>query len=151
MLSTRYVLLTAIIFNCLLSYSTVAEEHQHQHSNQQALQLNHGAKWQIDQSLHIGMVSIQQQLMVNLDAIHYDKFSQTQFLALASAFDKQLNFLFENCQLAPKADAQLHVLLAKIMQGNDLIKHAENKKSGAVMILQALEEYPKYFNDVNWQ
>ena len=148
--STRYILLTLIIFNFLVSYSTIAEEHHH-HDNQQTLQLNHGAKWQIDQSLHTGMASIQQQIVFNLDAIHFDKFSKPQFLALASGLDKQLNFIFENCQLAPKADAQLHVLLGKIMQGNDLMKYAQNKKSGAVMILQALQEYPKYFDDANWK
>jgi len=37
------------------------------------------------------------------------------------------------------------------MQGNDLMKSGENKKSGAVIVLQALQEYPRYFNDSNWQ
>jgi len=119
----RYLSITAIAFNCLLSYSTAAKEHQ----------------------------NIQQQLLLNLDAIHYNKFSHAQFAVLASAVDKQLNFIFENCQLAPQADAQLHLLLAKIMQGNDLMKSDKNKKSGAVIVLQALQEYPRYFNDSNWQ
>lgn len=147
----RYLPITAIAFNCLLSYSTVAKEHQHHHTSPQVLQLNQGAKWQIDQSLHTGMVNIQQQLQLSLDAIHYNKFSHAQFAVLASAVDKQLNFIFENCQLAPQADAQLHLLLAKIMQGNDLMKSGKNKKSGAVIVLQALQEYPRYFNDSNWQ
>ena len=129
----------------------IAEEHQHHEMGEQILQLNYGVKWSIDASLHQGMTNIRQQLMLNLDDIHYDKFSKAQFLALANDFDQQLNYLFENCQLPPKADAQLHVLLAKIMQGNELIKNAQNKKQGAVMIVQALQDYPVYFNDEKWQ
>lgn len=149
--SKKYLVMVAIVFNAALANLAIAEEHQHHEMGEQILQLNHGVKWSIDASLHQGMTNIRQQLMLNLDDIHYDKFSKAQFLALANDFDQQLNYLFENCQLPPKADAQLHVLLAKIMQGNELIKNAQNKKQGAVMIMQALQDYPVYFNDEKWQ
>lgn len=156
MLFKRCILFTTtainvVMFSCSLSYAAVADEHQHHQSSQQMLQLNHGVKWQIDQSLHTAMVSIQKHLMLNLDAIHYDKFSNSQFTALAAELDKELNLIVKNCQLAPKADAQLHLLLAKLMQGSRLMRNAEDKKSGAIMVLQALQEYPKYFNDSDWQ
>ncbi len=147
----KHLLIAAIISSAALANVVTAQEHQHHDMSEQVLQLNHGAKWSIDESLHIGMVNIRQQLMLNLDDIHYNKFSSQQFLALASEFDKQLQYLFENCQLPAKADAQLHVLLAKIIQGNELMKTSQDKKQGAVMIMQALQDYPRYFNDIAWQ
>jgi hypothetical protein len=147
----KHLLMAAILLIGTLSIVVTAQEHQHHEMSEQTLQLNHGVKWSIDASLHTGMVNIRQQLMLNLDDIHYNKLSKKQFLALASKFDKQLQYLFENCQLPPEADAQLHVLLAKIMHGNELIKNSENKKQGAVMIMQALQSYPVYFHDMNWQ
>lgn len=147
----KHLLMAAILLNGTLSAVVTAQEHQHHEMSEQTLQLNHGVKWSIDASLHTGMANIRQQLMLNFDNIHYDKFSNQQFLVLASEFDKQLQYLFKNCQLPAEADAQLHVLLAKIMHGNELIKNSENKKQGAVMIMQALQNYPVYFDDVNWQ
>jgi sialic acid synthase SpsE len=147
----KLLLMAAILLNGTLSVVVTAQEHQHHEMGEQTLQLNHGVKWSIDASLHTGMANIRQQLMLNLDDIHYDKFSNQQFLVLASEFDKQLQYLFENCQLPAQADVQLHVLLAKIMHGNELIKNSENKKQGAIMIMQALQDYPVYFDDVNWQ
>ncbi len=146
-----YLFISAIILNGILNVGAFAQEHHHHAMKEQVLELNHGVKWPIDESLHAGMSSIRQHLMLNLDAIHYNKFSTPEFLALAVAFDQQLQFIFENCKLPPQADAQLHVLLAKIMRGNEMIKSAEDKKRGAVMILQALQNYPLYFDDQNWQ
>jgi len=146
-----YLLIAALLITGVLSARTFAEEHQHHDVNKSELELNHGAKWPIDESLHTGMANIRQHLMLNLDAIHYDQFSDEQFSALATTFDQQLKFLFENCQLPAQADAQLHILLAKIMQGNELMKNADNKKHGAIMIMQALQHYPMYFNDLHWQ
>ena len=133
-------------------FSLLAQEHQHHHEQQDAeLVLNHGEKWSIDASLHLGMTRIKDDLKQNLDLIHYDKFTHEQFNSLALKLDRHLSFLFENCKLEPKADAQLHILLARIMSGVDTMKHADNKKPGAVAIIKALQDYPKYFNDANWQ
>jgi len=148
--------LLSIILIWSVSASVFAEkirqEHNHQHeSTPQSLTLDHGAKWQIDQSLHLGMNKIKQELVANLDAIHYDKFSAQQYLTLAGQVDKQLHYLFEHCKLPAKADAQLHILLAKIMQGSALMKKHEGQKLGAVVIIEVLQDYPRYFNDANWQ
>ncbi len=134
------------------SFSVIAEQHQHHHKQQSAeLVLNQGEKWRIDSSLHLGMSKIKQELQTNLKQIHHDKFTAKQYQTLALQLDQHLGFLFENCQLAPEADAQLHVLLARIIKGADKMKHAADKKQGAVLVIQALQDYPRYFNDANWQ
>lgn len=129
-----------------------AEDAHHNHDTLSIeLSLNNGAKWQIDNSLHIGMSGIKKEMMANLDAIHYDKFSQKQYIATARKIDSQLSYLFKNCKLPSQADAQLHILLANIMQGSELMKSSETPKQGAIKIIQSLNDYPQYFNDPAWQ
>lgn len=147
----NFALVLVINAACGLTTMVNAEEHQHHNLAEQVLQLNNGVKWPTDESLHTGMANIRQQLMLNLENIHYDRFSAQQYSALAKEFDEQVRYLFENCKLPVQADAQLHLLLARIMQGNNMMKSLNNEREGAVMIMQALKDYPIYFNDENWQ
>lgn len=143
--------LTLLLSNFSID-KVVAEEHAHHHEiNEAKLSLNNGEKWPIDQSLHLGMSNIKNEIAHNLDSIHHNQFTNEQYAALAATLDKQLNFLFANCQLPPLADAQLHTLLAKIMLGIDKVKHSNAKKQGAVLIIQALQDYPIYFADASWE
>jgi len=63
------------------------------------IRLNQGEKWEIDESLNIGMTLIKQEVIKNLDDIHNDLFSNQQYAQLAIELDKQLAFLFKtvNC------------------------------------------------------
>ncbi|MCI2282494.1 hypothetical protein L3081_02630 [Colwellia sp. MSW7] len=141
-----------LILSTLIHHKVIAAEHEHHHEvNEAKLSLNDGHKWPIDKSLHIGMNKIKIEIANNLSDIHHDQFSAEQYTVLATRLEAHLNFLFANCQLPPSADAQLHTLLAKVMQGVDNIKHSTNKKQGAVQIIQALRAYPVYFADTNWQ
>jgi len=137
------------------NFAAIAEQkqaHPHDHdTNPQQIRLNQGEKWEIDESLNIGMTLIKQEVIKNLDDIHNDLFSNQQYAQLAIELDKQLAFLFKNCQLPPQADAQLHILLAQIGRGVGVIKHDNNKKQGAVVVIQALKDYPNYFDDPAWQ
>ena len=146
---TKFVVAFTVFLNVPIVVQAV--EHTHEHDGQSELKLNHNKKWQIDNSLHIGMNGIKKEIMMNLDAIHYDKFSQKQYITIARKIDSQLSYLFKNCKLPPQADAQLHILLANIMQGSELMKSSEAPKQGAIKIIQSLNDYPQYFNDPAWQ
>lgn len=136
----------------VVSFVVSSQEHDH-HANDtnRYMVLNQGEKWLIDESLHIGLSRIKTILESNLDDIHYDRFTVGQYAEFAKNINQQLAFLFEHCQLPPKADTQLHILLSKVMQGVAKIENATNKKSGVILILQALNDYPVYFNDPKWQ
>ncbi|GAA5132571.1 hypothetical protein [Thalassotalea piscium] len=137
------------------NFYVMAEEkvdHSHHHdASQQQIVLNHGEKWAIDESLHIGMTSIKQEITKHIDEIHYDRFTEPQYAQLAGALNNQLNYLFENCKLPPEADAQLHILLAQIAEGAGKMKQGNKKKQGAILVIKALKDYPDYFNDPQWQ
>ncbi|GAA6171340.1 hypothetical protein NBRC116592_10100 [Colwellia sp. KU-HH00111] len=151
MKNKRAMLLLTSVLAVSYSISATAAEHHHHQKNSNQLVLNQGEKWAIDDSLHIGMSNIKQAISTNLDDIHHERFTTQQYADLAVTLDKHLAFLFANCKLTPLADAQLHSLLANIMQGVDKIKNADNKKQGAIIIIQSLKAYPVYFNDPNWQ
>lgn len=141
-----------LILSTLIHHKVIAAEHDHHHEvNEAKLSLNDGHKWPIDKSLHIGMNNIKKDIADNLSSIHHEQFSDEQYAMLATRLETHLSFLFANCQLPPLADAQLHTLLAKVMQGVDKIKHSTSKKQGAVLVIQALQDYPLYFADANWQ
>lgn len=149
-------IIPALLLSSLLAsiYSisvTATEQHHHHEQSSDQLSLNQGEKWSIDDSLHTGMNNIKQAMNTNLDDIHYNRFSKQQYVDLAKTLEQQLSYLFENCKLAPEADAQLHILLAKIMQGVDKMKNSAKPKQGAILIIQSLNNYPVYFNDPNWQ
>jgi len=133
--------------------AATASEHKHNHhgAQQEMMQLEQGKKWPIDDSLHIGMSKIKDSLEANISPIHHKKFTTSQYHALASEVKTHLVYLFENCKLPTDADAQLHLLLFKVMQGSELMSEDVNQRAGAIEIIKALQQYPQYFDDKNWQ
>jgi hypothetical protein len=152
--SSALVFIIALTFSGFIaSLPTVASEHKHDnhHSKQAMMKLNNGEKWPIDASLHKGMKGIKESMEANISPIHYKKFTSEQYQALANEIKIQLVYLFENCKLPAKADAQLHTLLFKVMQGSEQMYKGDNQRGGAIEIIKALQQYPQYFDDKNWQ
>lgn len=116
-----------------------------------AITLNNGNKWSIDQSLHIGMTRIKTAIETHIKAIHFKTFESKEYEALASEVQSHLSYLFTHCKLPSDADKQLHSLLYSIMQGNEKMSVSDNKRAGAIEIIKALQHYPQYFDDANWQ
>jgi hypothetical protein len=150
-------LLVSILFLALTGLITtqpvIASEHKHDHhhAQQTMMKLNQGEKWPIDASLHKGMSNIKASMEANISPIHYKKFTSKQYQTLAGEIKTHLVYLFENCKLPAAADAQLHVLLFKVMQGSELMSEDVNQRAGAIEIIKALQQYPQYFDDKNWQ
>lgn len=67
--------------------------------------------------------------------------------------DEQVGYIVANYKLSPEADAKLHVILADLIAGSDLMKGADKAKSreGAVKIIGALQIYPKCFEHPGWR
>jgi len=148
-------LIIALTFSgFMISLPTVASEHKHDshHSAQQEmLKLNQGEKWPIDASLHTGMNKIKTSMESNITPIHTKEFTPSQYQILANEIKTHLVYLFENCKLPTEADAQLHILLFKVMQGNEQMQKGDNQRGGAIEIVKALQQYRQYFDDKNWQ
>jgi len=133
------------------SYPVTAVEHDEHHGNTlSSMTLDQGKKWLVDDSRHTGMTEIKTLMTTNLTDIHQNSFTRQQYSTLANTLQTHLNYLFENCALPTAADAQLHILLSGIMQGVSQMNTGNEKRQGAILIIQALQNYSVYFNDPHW-
>ena len=128
-------------------------EHAHGEGTSAQLTPDHGKKWATDDSLRQGMSRIRDALNAELPAVHSGKATAEQYQALAQKVNDQLAFMVKNCRLEPKADAVLHLILADIIAGADILQAQQGGEAhqGAVKIVHALENYASYFDHPGWQ
>ncbi len=134
--------------------SALASEHSHDNhhvTKQHNITLNNGEKWPIDTSLHTGMTRIKTSMEKHINAIHNKTFKAEQYSVLAKELQQHLNYLFSHCKLPSDADAQLHLLLFRVMQGVEKMQETSEQRTGAIKVIKALQAYPECFKDDNWQ
>jgi len=130
-----------------------AETHHHHHAAEPAkLQLNAGKKWATDAPLRQAMNDINQAMAKALPAIHKNQFGNEDYLALAATISARVGDAVAQCKLEPKADAMLHLVIADLMAGAEIMegKSAQTRHDGAVKVLEALKSYGKYFQHPAW-
>ena len=153
------VTLSAAILLCMSPAMVSAQEHGHSHGHAHDMEkpvqltLDHGKKWATDDSLRQGMSRVRAALNAELPAIHSGKAAAEQYQALAQKVNDQLAFMVKNCRLEPKADAVLHLILADIIAGADILQAQQGGEAhqGAVKVVHALENYASYFDHPGWQ
>jgi hypothetical protein len=136
---------------------------QHEHQQHQMhgsggavaqLQLKDGQKWQTDASLRSGMASIRAAFDADHPAIPAGKQTEAQYATLASQIDQQVKSIIANCRLPAEADANLHFIVADLLQGVSLMRGEDPQRSrhdGAALVHGALKAYGQYFDDPSWQ
>ena len=140
---------------CLAGVAYAANDHHHGHDAEvpQQLQLNAGKKWATDASLRQAMSEINQAMAKALPLIHKQQFSDMQYQALADTVNRQVAYAIENCKLDTKADAMLHLIIADLQGGADVMsgKAGAERHDGAVQVLRALKAYGQYFQHPGWR
>lgn len=134
-------------------HAAQSEEHAHGHEGgQQELQLDGGKKWATDAPLRQGMSGIRDAVQAAHPAIHARKQDGPGYLKLAGEIDAQVAYMIANCKHSSGADATLHVLLVEIIGGAEQMKQADlaRAREGAVRVIQALDQYPRYFDHRGW-
>lgn len=135
--------------------SLAADAHKHEHGAAPAkLELNNGKKWATDAPLRKGMESIRKLMDASLHEIHEGKLSAAQYGALAKKVDAEVGGIVANCKLDPKADAQLHLVIAEIGEGVEAMEGKAKKvkrQTGAVKVIGALDKYGAHFEHPGWQ
>ena len=148
---------TALVASLGLALSTpaLAAEPAHDHAvGGAALELNQGARWQTDQPLRKGMSSMRAALANDLKAIHANKASDAQYEALAAKLTGEVAYVVQNCKLEPKADAELHKVIAELLAGADAMQGRQAgvaRRDGAVRAVKALNAYGRYFDHPGWR
>jgi len=133
-----------------------AEDHHHHGESStavQKLQLNAGKKWATDTALRQSMDGINQAMATALPLIHQDRFSDADYATLATTINQKVGYAIEHCKLDAKADAMLHLVIAELMAGAEIMegKTTAARHDGALRVRRALESYGKYFQHPNWK
>lgn len=120
--------------------------HGHNHdSKTYALKLNAGQKWQSDASLRLGMERIRR-LVEKLPQAA----SAVEGQAFVEGLNGQIDYLTENCKLAPEADETLHAILAKFFDGAALLQSGDQVRAAAIL-KRALATYADHFEHPGWR
>lgn len=144
---------------------TAFAQHEHgdpsQHAQHEAtgatvdqLKLNGTAKWATDVSLRKGMAGIRAAFDADHAAIHAGKETDAAYAALAGRIEAEVSDIVANCKLPPDADANLHFVIADLLQGASLMKGsdpAQSRHAGAARVHEALIAYGQFFDDPTWQ
>jgi hypothetical protein len=131
-----------------------AEHHHHAGAAPQKLELNAGQKWETDAALRKGMTAIRAAVTGVLSAAHGGKATTSTYESAAKKANAQLAYIVTNCKLAPKADAQLHVVLNDIMSGVETLEGktpGQQREAGLVATAQALNTYGDHFAHPGWK
>lgn len=136
-----------------LSSQGFAEEDDHAHhgGGDVELTLDHGNKWHGDENMHAGMSGIRSAVAAQLEEIHHDRLPAADYATLAHAVHGHVEYMIENCELTEAVDEQLHVVLTQILEGANEMEAGSHSRSGAVMIVQALNAYGEHFEHPGWQ
>lgn len=141
------------LFLSLAAQPTIAEEHHHHDAYNLELQLNNGHKWQTDAPLRQAMGSIGLAVNAALDDIHHNTLNANAYATLASEINQQVAYMVENCELEPAADAQLHIVIARMLTSAQVMEEdntLQAKNEAAVKLVETLGSYAAFFEDEGW-
>ncbi|MEE1653881.1 MULTISPECIES: hypothetical protein [Brachymonas] len=137
--------------------AVLAAEGGHNHGDHgatPAIQLNNGQKWASDAPLRQGMNAIHTSTQKMLQRAHSKQASAADYAAFDKQVNTQINYIIKNCKLEPKADAQLHGLIAQMMQGSEMTKGKQGnakRADGVLSVAKALNTYGDYFSHPGWK
>jgi len=154
-MKTPTALLLVLALSSPLAVLAAADSHDsHGKSGPQKLELNAGKKWGTDPALRQAMSGIRKSVAQTLPAAHSGKATPADYDAFGRDVTAQVTYMIENCKLDPRADAQLHLIVADLMSGVEAAqgKQGEKKRAeGVVMVAQAANAYGRHFDHAGWQ
>lgn len=149
--------MAVLSFGLAAAYSFAAEPVSHGHGHDGAsanLTLDAGKKWPSDAPLRKAMSKIRSAMTLSLHTIEKDRFSAVQYDALAKTIQGEVGYMVSNCKLEPKADEQLHLIIADMLEGVEAMQGKvtnATRHDGAARVMRALENYGTFFDDRGWK
>lgn len=152
MLTPKLSLAALVLALALSSAPVIGAEDSHSHAGHGGgLTLDHGRKWQTDAPLRAGMAAIRADMARALEPLHGGRFTPKDYDALANSIGGHIETIARECRLPAETDAQLHLILAEIINGTDAMRgKSHGRMQGAVAIIKALDSYPIYFDHPGW-
>lgn len=130
-----------------------ADAHSHATGAPEQLVLDHGKKWSTDAPLRQRMAEIRALMAAQIDPIHAGKLAPADYAALGAAIEGKVAAIVAECKLPPSADAMLHLIVADLVAGADVMqgKVAGTPADGARKVVAAANAYGRYFDDAGWK
>ena len=144
------------LFTCFiaLSHPVSAETAHDAHAQHGAmtLSLDQGKPWQTDAPLRAGMDELHAAFAEKLPAIHEDRMSAAEYQALGENTRQEVGTIVAQCKLTPEADAMLHLIIAELLSGADIMtgKAEGAPREGAHKAVMALDNYGRFFDHPGW-
>lgn len=130
-----------------------AHDHGHAADAPAKLTLNKGKKWTTDAPLRQRMDEIRTLMVGKIPAIHGGKLTAAEYKALGATVEQKVGQIVAECKLPPEADAMLHLVVADLIAGADVMqgKAPGNPGEGAHKVVVAANEYGRYFDHKGWK
>ncbi len=126
-----------------------ADHAAHGASNKK-LTLNDGEKWATDEPLRASMGRLHAAVIPPYKAFNNKTITAEQANELAASIKTEIDLIFANCKLEPKADAALHIVLADLLGGKAAIEANPSDPEGVPRIVNALHSYSEHFEHPNF-
>jgi len=125
-------------------------DHAGHGASNEKLTLNDGKKWATDEPLRAGMSRMHSAVIPVYKAFNDKTITAEQAQGLATTIKTEIDLIFQNCKLEPKADAALHIVLAELLGGKAAIEANPSDPEGVPRIVNALHSYSEYFDHPNF-
>ena len=151
-MKTRYafpLLISTFVFASLPAIAQHEHDEHASHASPAAVAIP-AQRHATDAPLRDGMARIR----VALDELsHYEMGHMPQSVAVerVDAIKAATDSIFANCKLPADADAALHSMLIPLLNGIQAFQKDPADTSTVASMRQAVADYPRVFDDPNWQ
>ena len=136
---------------CAQLVSAQAHDHsQHERPTASAETVAPLAGWATDAPLREGMRAIRD-TVAGLGHHAMGHMSDAQAIDLSQRIDERVKFLIANCKLDAAADAELHMIIARLLNGAAAFRKNPADPAALAGLREVLKEYPQKFDDPQWQ
>jgi len=125
----------------------------HAHEAPARLELDQGKPGSTAAPLRKGMDALRAAFAARLAAIHAGTLPPGDYAALGATIEAEVATIVAECQLEPKADAVLHVIVAELLAAADILQGRApgTPAAGAHRAVTALNDYGRTFDHPQWQ
>jgi hypothetical protein len=130
-----------------------ADTHAHAAGAPTKLTLDHGKRWTTDAPLRLRMNEIRALVAPKLPAVHAGTLPAADYAKLGADVEGKVAAIVAECKLPPAADAMLHLVVADLVAGADVMqgKAPGNAAEGAHRVVTAANAYGRYFDHAGWK
>ena len=117
------------------------------------LAFDHGAKWPTEPALREHMGGIRSALAPHSRAILSGSLTDAQAATIGAAIEGRVAAIVADCKLPPEADANLHLVVADLLQAADVLQGRTKMKpqNGTALAVRATQMYATYFDHPGWK